>query len=354
MNILQLITGLAMGGAEKMVVDLSIECKKQNQHTFYVVSLTNYLDRKYELEQHQIPVYSLSVSKNLTSLNKGIRQLKAIIDEHNIELVHVHMFHGFIVMLLSGLANRVPIVFTGHNTNFGNKSREYILWATKSYRKYDIIFEPNQLRFFHKKGNKTKVIPNGIDVESIREKQAKITKNSIFTFINVGNIEKQKNQISFIKIALELKKYKKPFQIQIVGEGSKKPELQNAIQKYDLEDEIKLLGKRMDVPELMAAAHCFVMPSLWEGMPITILEAGISKIPVISTAVGNNKEILANNRGIVSDIENFPKHMANHMRNYDESKLQTDSLFSYIQHQYSIESIYNKHVELYLEAVTEQ
>ena len=56
--------------------------------------------------------------------------------------------------------------------------------------------------------------------------------------------------------------------------------------EQDLKDYIKLLGLRNDIPNLLNKSHCLLMPSLWEGLPIVILEAGASRLPVISTPVG--------------------------------------------------------------------
>lgn len=351
MKVLQLITGLAMGGAEKVVVDLCTKSKEFNDHEFFVVSLSDNLDRKPVLETMNIPVLSLGITRNGKNLMSGIQKLRKFISINKIDLIHAHMTHAYILALFGAMGKSIPIIFTGHNTNFGYKIREYFIWATKPWRHYDIVFEADQQKYFHKGGNKTQVISNGIPIAQTLKQQEGIQKNNQFTFINIGNLEKQKNQIALIDIALKLKRKGKKFQIQIVGEGSKMNELQQAIAEKDLKSEVILMGKRMDVPALMAAAHCFLMPSLWEGMPITILEAGVSRLPIISTPVGNISHLLKGERGYIAPINEFPDQMQKVMDHYPAAILRSEKLYSHIKAHFSLDSSYQKHIELYTKAL---
>src|SRR5690606_4743448 len=150
----------------------------------------------------------------------------------------------------------IPIVFTGHNTNLGSVWREIFLYMTKSYRKLDIIFEDDQLRYFHKKNFRSVTVPNGILIDQILDKQHGLDKFKEFTFINIGNLEHQKNQLFLINAANILKSGKKNFQILIIGEGSQKGILIEKIKQSNLGDFVKILGKRTDVPELLVRSHC--------------------------------------------------------------------------------------------------
>lgn len=347
MKVIQMITGLTMGGAEKVVVDLCAKSKEDGLHMFYVISLSDKLDRKPDLDAIGIPVISLGISRDGKQFFKAVSQVRRFIRENNIDLIHAHMTHAYFMALLSTLGSSVPVIFTPHNTNFGSKLREYFIWATKWRRSYDIIFAQDQKRYFHKAGYRTRVIPNGISVEVFTKRQKAIPKNEIFTFINIGNLEKQKNQIALIDFAVELQKDKRSFQILIVGEGSKEEELQNAIKVKGVENRVFLLGKRKDIPELMAAAHCYLLPSLWEGMPITILEAGISQLPIISTPAGNIPQLLKDDRGILSSLKEFSYQMIWVMDHYSESIENSKKLFILVKNKYSSQSMYLNHIALY-------
>lgn len=351
MKVLQIITGLAMGGAEKVVVDLCAQSLNNHNYEFQVVSLIDEMDRKPELDSYNIPVVSLGISKNLFSFMKGIEKLHQLLKREKPDLIHCHMFHAYIVTIIAAKRLKIPLVFTPHSTFIGGKWREFLLLITKNYRKYDIIFNEDQQNFFHKNSPYTVTIPNGIDIKSFQLAQKGIKKNDVFTFLNVGNLEIEKNQVALIHFANQLKSKGYKFEIKIVGEGSKKEDLYRSIEQFQLTDTVHLLGKRFDVPRLMASSHCYVLPSLWEGMPITILEAGVARLPIIATPVGNIPTIISKDRGSVAALENFAEEMSNMMDNYKNAQQKSENLLQFIVKNYSIESTFQNHIRIYQESI---
>lgn len=351
MNVAHVIIGLTMGGAEKIVVDLCAKSVKDKKVRMFVVSITEDMDRKPDLESLNIPLLCLRVKKSVNSVLNGIRQLRQYLIEKEIDVIHAHMTHAYFISMFSSFGTNIPIVFTGHNTNLGSKWREFFLYTTKSFRKFDIIFEKDQIRYFHKKNFRSVTIPNGILINQILEKQHDLNKFKIFTFINIGNLEHQKNQLFLINTANILKSDKVNFQILIIGEGSKKEILNQKIKQSNLGNFVKLLGKRTDVPELLGRSHCFILPSHWEGMPLTILEAGVSGIPVIATPVGNIPQILNKDRGYISSLNNFAQAMKYVMDQYPLALEKADNLKRFVTTHFSMDHVYNKHIELYQKVI---
>jgi len=89
------------------------------------------------------------------------------------------------------------------------------------------------------------------------------------------------------------------------------------------------------------------MPSLWEGFPISILEAGASALPVLSTPVGSIPSFLTEECGYLSEIEAFPEKMVEIMADYNKAKIKGEELRKKIQENFSIESVVLKHEKLY-------
>ena len=344
-NILQLVTGLGMGGAEKVVLDLAKYISNEEFNTI-VVSMSKRDELYQEFLNNKIDTKLLRKSNSLKDIFYIINTINKLVKEKNIQIIHAHMAHSIIVASIIKIFNpSLKIVFTSHSLNIGSRVRELIVWFLKPFRNIDIVFSKEILKYFYK--SNYKVIPNGIKIDKY---DLKIKKNQKFTFIAVGRLETVKNHKFLIEIANELKD-EFDFEIQIVGHGYLKEELENLIQKYDLKEYVKLLGLRNDIPELLNQSHCLLMPSLWEGLPIVILEAGASNLPIIATPVGSIPSLLNGENSYLSDFENFKEKMLYIFNNYSEAKIKSEKLFYDIKNIYSIEIIVKKHEKIYKDLV---
>ncbi|MBU3015758.1 glycosyltransferase [Poseidonibacter lekithochrous] len=344
-NTIQLVTGLGMGGAEKVVYDLSRYADKSKFNT-YVISLSNKTERLEQFLDAKINTTVLNKDNSILNLINMIKELNLFIKENNIHILHAHMSHAMILATLLKLFNpKIKIVTTSHNLNIESKFREFFLFITKFLRYKDIVFSKDILKYFYK--NDYEIVPNGIDIKSYK---VEVQKNNKFTFLSIGRLETVKNHKILIEAANELKN-KFDFEIHIVGDGYLRSDLQNLIDKYKLNNIVKLLGMRRDIPILLNKAHCFLMPSLWEGLPIVLLEAGSSKLPIISTKVGSIPTLLDNDNSYLTDLDNFSFYMNNVFKNYLEASEKAEKLFIKIQKEYSIEKIVKKHEHIYIDTV---
>jgi len=285
-NILHIITGLPIGGAEKILLDL---CSNLNKEIIsnHVISLNDEVDFKEDFIQNSIAVTNLNMTKNIKSFFKTTKLINNYIKRHKIEILHIHMFHPLLFAFVSKLRYpHLKVVFTSHNVNIGSKFREVITYLLKPFRDTDIIFSEDMITNIYKKDSV--VIPNGLDTSAYKEK---VPKNEKFTFISIGVLREQKNQLFLPSTAAYLKNNGiENFEIAIVGgadaSGDMRKEISQEIKKYGVEDKINMMGSRRDIPELLKKAHCFVMPSHFEGLPIALLEAGAAELAVVSTPVG--------------------------------------------------------------------
>ncbi len=113
------------------------------------------------------------------------------------------------------------------------------------------------------------------------------------------------------------------------------------------------MGLRTDIPLLLNMSNCFVMPSSWEGLPIALLEAGVAKIPVISTPVGSIPSLLNNKNAYLSNNEEFSEKMMEVMNNYEVAMDKAEKLKEEVVSHHSIESIMKKHERIYFDLVTD-
>ncbi|HEY8783445.1 MAG TPA: glycosyltransferase family 4 protein [Mucilaginibacter sp.] len=340
-KVLQLVTGLNPGGAEKVVLDLS---SYLNNHQFdvYVIGLSKY-DKLLEVFLDKgIKTKILGISKGPVSFFKGIYFVNNFIRDNGIRLVHAHMTHSLIFASVLKFFNPgLLIVFTSHNFNLGSKIRFGLVRMLKPFRNADILFSKRMQRSCYR--SDALIIPNGIDTN---EYNCTVPKNKKFTFITIGRIEHVKNHKQIIDFARELKN-KFEFEIYIVGEGQLKLELIAYVKEREVGEIVKFLGFRRDIGKLCSQSHVFILPSLWEGLPISVLEAGACRLPVISTPVGSIPEILSEDFGYLSDLPSFAQTMFYVYEHYQEASVKGNALGNLIREKYDLKIVANKHIELY-------
>jgi glycosyltransferase involved in cell wall biosynthesis len=85
----------------------------------------------------------------------------------------------------------------------------------------------------------------------------------------------------------------------IAGDGPDRPRLEDIARRLGIADRVRFLGFRKDVPQLLDACDLFVLPSLYEGLPLVLLEAMAHERPIVATAVPGNEEVLADGAGLM-------------------------------------------------------
>ncbi len=136
------------------------------------------------------------------------------------------------------------------------------------------------------------IIENGIDPEAVqasvdvRQRKAELNLNPEHRVaLSVGGLRAQKGYRYLVEAAPEVLKTHPDVVFLIAGEGKLRPMLEGRVRAGGLAEHVRLLGHRMDVPELLAVADCFVIPSLWEGGPYALLEAMAAGVPVVGTSI---------------------------------------------------------------------
>ncbi len=346
-KILHIITGLPVGGAEKVLLDLSINLNKNGIEN-HVIGLNDEVDFNQDFEANRIFVKNLYMKKTPISFLKTVDFLYKYLKKHKIQIVHAHMFHPLVfASILKILSLDIKVVFTSHNVNIGGKIREIVTYILKPFRDIDIVFSKEMITKMYKNAQ---VIPNGIDI-SIYKQQ--IEKNKKFTFISVGVLREQKNQLFLPSCAAYLRDNGvENFEIIIVGggdaSGDMSYEIDQEIKKYGVYKHVKMLGPRRDIPKLLQRSHCFVMPSHFEGLPIALLEAGAASLVVISTPVGAIPSVIDEKSGYLATLKEFPKIMLKVIQNKEEAEQKALRLQKSIEKSFSIEAVALSHKELYV------
>ena len=134
------------------------------------------------------------------------------------------------------------------------------------------------------------VIPNGVDTDTFFAGQGNNPESQVILF--VARMVSNKGPETMIRAATLVLRKHPHVKFMMVGDGPLRGRLQKYSEKSGMEQSIQFTGLRYDVPELMRQADIFVRPSTSEGMPLTVLEAMASNLPVIATPVGGTPELI--------------------------------------------------------------
>lgn len=308
-----------------------------------MISFSNELGLLDDYIYHQIKVIPLKKDNSLKSFFEIFAFSNSFVRSENIDIIHAHMFHAMLIAAMLKIRNlKIKVVFTSHNVNLGSRLREFLIFLLKPLRNIDILFSHNMKRYFHKSHNT--VIQNAVNAKEFKGQSNKFEK---FTFLAVGHLREAKNYPFLLKCAKELKK-SFDFQILIAGEGKLKEELQEIIQTEQLEKNVFLLGNVENISKLLHQSHCLVMPSLWEGMPIAVLEAGASKLPVVATPVGSIPSVLNDDNAYLATLDEFADRMAGVYHNYLDAQKKAERFYDQVIKEHTIEKMANKLEDLYL------
>ncbi len=345
MTIVHLITGLGGGGAEHMVLELSKNAQKNKIKTI-VISITNAnkIEDKFKAEQIEYHFLGINSPKSLFS---GLSQFKSILKPHQNITMHCHMFHACMLGIIYKLFyKQVPMVFTMHTNSVKQLYRRLLLALTKPFRKSDIIFSDNSKKWYLKNSI---VIPNGVDFQKLATSVSReLSTTKPFSFLFLGRLFGPKNPLFLVDLVQKLiKKGHKNFVIDLVGDGPLKSDLMSKIEQTNTKAYFNLHGFQNNVKPFLQEAHALILPSLWEGMPVTIIEASASKLPIITTPVGSIPDFLNDTNAKVVDLTHFDQAMIEVMTNYAEAKSKANTLYNEINATFHIDFVFDKHLKLY-------
>jgi glycosyltransferase involved in cell wall biosynthesis len=192
------------------------------------------------------------------------------------------------------------------------------------------------------------IIPNGVELQKIKHD---LKKYDTFTFISVGRLEPVKNHQLLVNIFYKLSHIN--CNLLIVGSGPKYSFLQAAINKFNLDERIQLMGYKDDVGELIAKSHCFLLPSLREGLPLVILESALCKVPIIASSQSISDTLIGKDEGYVIDLTDFEKAMLEVINNYEKARIKAEKFYSKVKQHYNLESCIQSHERLYSKIANE-
>ncbi|MBT1688325.1 glycosyltransferase family 4 protein [Dawidia soli] len=301
MRILLLIQKAQLRGAEMFASQLGNHLQRAG-HTVFVVSLVpGTATLPFEGE-----VYCLngSLTKRFVDV-AGWRKLAAYIKEVKPDVVQANASDTLKFAVLSKLLTgwKAPLVYRNANkaSDFINSYPKLVFNRFLARRATHIISvseicRQDFMKLYGIPERKTTMIPIGIERVDIPSAPPAnlmhIFNGEARVLVNIASLVPEKNHEGLLRIAQVLRKQGENVRVVVLGDGKLRPRLEECIRQMDLAGHVLLLGYRSDVPAILAHADAFVMPSLIEGLPGTILEAFYNRVPVIAYNVGGIGEVV--------------------------------------------------------------
>lgn len=287
---------------------------------------------------------------------KAYKQLKQLMTEMKFDLVHCHTPVGGALTRLAAYRTKTkPVLYTAHGFHFfkGAPFKNWLLyypveWMLSYLTDYLIcINDEDYLRAQKRFHAKHYVKIPGVGVHADLIDQIKVNRidkrkglqipEDAFVFLSVGEINKNKNQELMLHAMGILKQTQKSDNVYYIlcGKGPEEQHLHRIAHELGIQNRIVFLGYRKDVYELYKTADAFVFPSQREGMPVALMEAMASAMPVICSDIRGNRDLIDDGKGgfLIKSFEEAQyceameqliqdKSMRNAMGNYNRKKVE--------------------------------
>lgn len=275
---------------------------------------------KERLSALGVKYYHIDFARSVLSLSQHIRaykQVKQILTNDKYELMHCHSPIGGLISRLACRKARksgTRVFYTAHGFHFykGAPLKNWLLYYPVEKfgaRFTDVLITINKedysLAQRKMKARQIEYVAGvgidltrfGQDIVNRAEKRKELCVPSDATvLLSVGELNENKNHETVIRAIKDLVVY-----YIIAGKGDLNEHLQSVIDELGLTEQVKLLGYRTDVSELYRAADIYVLPSIREGLNVSIMEAMASGLPVVCGRIRGNTDLIDNNGGALFD-----------------------------------------------------
>lgn len=261
------------------------------------------------LKAMNIPVHVIATTKPFDITKWST--VKKFIKEKGVDLVHAHGTRANSNVLWASKSLKLPVIYTIHGWSFHPDQKPLVRKIRILGEKY--LTSRSDLNISVSASNqqtgkdvipsfRSIIINNGIDLKKFDPDKA--YKNirgelgigdEITLVLFIARFTLHKQPLTLIKAFAEALKQNPKMHLLMVGDGDQKADAVELINGLNIKNNITLQPFRLDVPDVLASANIFVLPSLWEGLPIGLLEAMAMKKAIIASNVDGTSEIIRHN-----------------------------------------------------------
>lgn len=355
MNILEIDSENTWRGGQQQILYLTQGLKEKGHNVFLICPLKSALaKRAKEVGIDVIPI-KMKGEWDIFSVNK----IRKIIEENKIQICHLHSSTAHSLGIIA--TRKIPECKTVLTRRVISCVRKNLFssWKYKKLNRIIAISDSVKKALLESGVNPDKidVVYSGCDWQRFQNinggylfKKLKIENETPRVGI-ISALTKEKNHLTFVQSARILLEKFGPAQFLIVGEGKEKPKIEKLIKKLNLEKNIKLLGFRNDIPQILSIFNVFVLCSSQEGLGSSILDALASHLPVVATKVGGIPEIIKDGQnGFLVEPQQstiLAEKIAFLLKNKARAKQMAENGFHLVKEKFSVENMVEGTLKVY-------
>jgi glycosyltransferase involved in cell wall biosynthesis len=302
MRVLILSTSMGMGGADQQILSVTGALRSRGWDA-RIVSMTRLGPMGLQAQRLGIPTDSLHMPRGVPD-PRAVLRLAGLIRSWKPDILHSQLAHANLMARLLRPLMPVPILIsTIHSSYDGGRFRLLSYRLTDRLADYTTIISEASAERYLAAGavprERLRVIPNGVDTQRFRplpEFRAALRRElglgDAFAWLAVGRFETAKDYPTMLAAFARVLEQRPDSVLLLVGRGSLQQETEELTRSLGLGRQVRFLGVRGDIPELISAADGYILSSAWEGMPMVLLEAAAAGIPIVATAVGGTGEVV--------------------------------------------------------------
>lgn len=376
-NILLINTQMFPAGAQKALLTLAANLDKSVFNVFVgtLYDKGNYIpqfEKEYELTINNFKLKDKKGLYRALAFINGLWNLYKFLKQNKIEIVQSYSHTANIILPIVSFFAGIKIRVTSQRMSLDRLPKKIqiadkLIQNSFFVKKIVSVSEGTRvscIKFQKINPGKIVTIPNGIDIDELKNKvdhkksnlllkEFNIKNDNTIKIVVVARLYPQKGHKYLFEILPKIISHNKEVKFFLVGDGELRVEFEKYIRQSNLQDLVLLLGARNDVANILSISDIFILPSLWEGMPNSVMEAMALGVPVIATNVDGTPELINSNEvGRLVPAANSQALLKSLVELIDDEQLRkriSSEAMKHLNKHFSLNQTIKLYTQLYLE-----